>query len=36
MTVSLDDDGNIHDEVQGELFDEDGKQVGLLLAGSWD
>jgi hypothetical protein len=25
----LDDDGDIHDEVQGESFDEDGKQVGL-------
>ena len=36
MTVSLDDDGDIHDEVQGESFDEDGKQVGLMLAGSWD
>ena len=34
MTISLDDDGNIHDEVQGESFDEDGNQIGLLLAGS--
>ena len=36
MTVSLDDDGSIHDGVQGKSFDEDGKQAGLLLAGSWD
>ena len=36
MTISLDDDDNIYDVVQGESFDEDGKQVGLLLAGSWD